>query len=344
MANRYALSVIVPTRGRRESVHRLLKSLAEQTLPAAEFEVIVVVNGVRDGTEEMVQTFPSAFQVRALWHEPPGRAAACNAGSRAAAGSILLFLDDDMEPGRVLLERHRAAHAGGTNRGVVGAAPIATDASSLPVVRFRSEGFQYKLERLAARASPLRFNDVYTGNFSVRCSTFLRAGGFDEHFQAYGHEDYELALRLQGAGIELYFCAAAEARQHYTKEFRDFARDIIAEGETAVLLAAKHPAVLAELPLARWRTRSRKARIRLGVLLAATRCWSGFTDLVIRYVEIRERRTSPENPDLYRLYRHVLDYCYWLGSSRALRERGASLRLLRALDAPTRLAGLPTIN
>lgn len=53
------------------------------------------------------------------------------------------------------------------------------------------------------------------------------AGGFDEGFRLYGHEDYEFALRLAGAGATFRFSRDALAVQHYAKTLPQLANDIM---------------------------------------------------------------------------------------------------------------------
>ena len=53
------ISVVIPTFQRRAATQRALQALARQTLPAADYEVIVSIDGSEDGTREMVAGFPA---------------------------------------------------------------------------------------------------------------------------------------------------------------------------------------------------------------------------------------------------------------------------------------------
>src|SRR5438309_8094482 len=92
------VSVIIPTYRRRESVARTLRALAQQNVPAEQYEVIVVIDGSEDGTREMLAEFHAPYPLQALWQTNRGRAAAINTGIRSAGGKVLVLLDDDMEP------------------------------------------------------------------------------------------------------------------------------------------------------------------------------------------------------------------------------------------------------
>lgn len=92
-----SLSVIIPTRNRARLLGRALLSLADQTLRAHEFEVIVVDNGSTDDTRQVCtdvgQRLPN---LRYLYEEKPGLHVGRHAGLKAAAGDILVYGDDDI--------------------------------------------------------------------------------------------------------------------------------------------------------------------------------------------------------------------------------------------------------
>jgi glycosyltransferase involved in cell wall biosynthesis len=312
------ISVVVPTYQRRDSVLRLLASFQCQTFPVARFEVIVSVDGSTDGTADAVRGFGAGLDVSALEGPNRGRAGACNAGIRAASGDVVVLLDDDMEASPGFLAAHAAAQGGKSCRAVVGAAPIVVSPDSPPFVRYMADGFRSRLERLAQPGYRLRFRDTYTGNFSAPREALLAAGGFDETFRVYGHEDYELALRLQGAGVELTYSAEALAYQHYEKTFAAFARDGIARGRTAVLFAAKHPAVVDRIKLSEygqwpWRWRALRA-----LLLRLSRVTDRVPGWIVAAVE-RLERWGPPRLDKY--YTMAIDFLYWYGAFGAMREQ-----------------------
>ena len=112
MAEQPLVSVVIPTRQRREPLRRALRALATQTAPAETYEVVIAVDGSTDGTEEMLAGLDAPFALRTVEGPRRGRAAACNAAIAAASGEVLIVLDDDMEPVPELIERHRRHHPG----------------------------------------------------------------------------------------------------------------------------------------------------------------------------------------------------------------------------------------
>ena len=82
------LSIIVPTLNEAEGIAAMLESLRE--LRRRGHEVIVVDGGSTDGTADLAEGL--ADRVLAV---SAGRAGQMNAGARAAAGDVLLFLHGD---------------------------------------------------------------------------------------------------------------------------------------------------------------------------------------------------------------------------------------------------------
>lgn len=90
------VSVIIPTHNRAKMLRRAIESVLTQTW-RGEFEVIVVSDGSRDNTEDVVTSFRDQ-RIRFLRHETSrGPSAARNTGLRAARGKYIAFLDDDDE-------------------------------------------------------------------------------------------------------------------------------------------------------------------------------------------------------------------------------------------------------
>jgi glycosyltransferase involved in cell wall biosynthesis len=310
------VSVVVPTRGRRESVGRLLRALCDQTLPPASFEVIVCVDGGDDGTRELVAGLQAPFRLQALWQPHSGRASACNTAIRAASGEVVVLLDDDMEPGGRCLAAHLAEHPAGSRRCVVGAAPIeARDAD--PLTGFMAKKFDAHLARLGRAGHEFGVRDFYSGNASIRRDVLNEVGPFDETFRTYGNEDLELAFRLRRSGVTISLSGEATARQHYEKPFGALAHDTVAKGRTAVKFAAMHPEVAPELQFASGLTGSRRWRLALRALLRLTSLAGRTPATLLRLTSLAERARWQRLDTVYHL---LLEYFYWLGVCSAQQE------------------------
>ena len=82
MGNGVDLSVVVPTYSRAGSVRRLLDALSQQTLDSGRFEVIIAIDGSRDGTLELVTEYRAPYELASTWQENSGRARARRCGGR----------------------------------------------------------------------------------------------------------------------------------------------------------------------------------------------------------------------------------------------------------------------
>lgn len=183
-------SVVIATKDRAAFLARTLDSLAAQS-GAPSFEVVVVDNGSRDETSELVKARVASVPFPlALVHVPqPNRGAARNAGIAAATGDIVVFVDDDVWLPQGFLAAHAAAQ-----RGVF---PLAVSGPIINVPDYD------------VRPKPTFAN--YSGAFFCTCNVsiwrtaLIAVGAFDEEFDLYGWEDTELGLRLRGYDVRRAF-------------------------------------------------------------------------------------------------------------------------------------------
>jgi len=195
------LSVVIATFNRPESVARLLGQLAEQTLRADAFEVVVVDDGSAEPVAPRLEALVLPYALRVVTQPNGGPAVARHRAIVAARAPLVVIVDDDMRVGPGFLAAHLAAHPAGSRRLVLGRLRVDPD-TPLPVF----ERFQLaQLDRLADDArtgrAPVRGSDVYTGNVSLRRDDYLAVGGFDATLRL--SEDAELGMRLERAGVEM---------------------------------------------------------------------------------------------------------------------------------------------
>jgi GT2 family glycosyltransferase len=311
------VSVVIPTYRRKDALLRALRSLATQSIAPDEYEVVVVVDGSDDGTREAAESSEQPYSLRVLWQGNRGRAAARNTGVAAAEAELVVMLDDDMEASPRLLEEHLKAHMAGPRLAVMGAAPIAVESSAPAPTTYIARKFNRHLEHLARAGGPLALRDFYGGNLSIRRAVFDSVHGFDERFTIYGNEDLELSLRLAAAGVSIVYEPAAIAHQSNDKNFDALARDNVAKGRTAVLLARLHPEARAQLKIGTFEREPLRRRIVVNTLLAATRVVPPLRSVVVGLVRLLGALRIPGAQFLYPL---TLDYLYLCGARDAERE------------------------
>jgi GT2 family glycosyltransferase/peptidoglycan/xylan/chitin deacetylase (PgdA/CDA1 family) len=236
------LSVVVPTYQRRDMLARTLESILDQKLADGAFEVVVVVDGSTDGTQEMLGRRFADQPIKVVETANAGPAAARNAGIRASSAGLVLFLDDDVSCPPNLLAAHLAAHEGKPPRVAFG-----------PVLGAGGRTTAAELTRLALEAYYTRMRDEWhpdtspvayvAPNTSVPRDALLMAEGFDSRF-AHAHEDADLGLRLRAMDLPFEYLPDAPVYESYSKSAQDLAsRDADTHGRGEVLLCRRHPVV-----------------------------------------------------------------------------------------------------
>lgn len=111
------VSVVIPHLNQPEQLARCLASLDSQTVPRAQFEVIVVDNGSSCDLDALARAHPGI----SLLSEPtPGPGPARNRGIAAACAPVLAFIDADCRAHPGWLEAALAGLDAPACRGVVG--------------------------------------------------------------------------------------------------------------------------------------------------------------------------------------------------------------------------------
>ena len=198
-------SIIVPTRERAGYLDVALASIAPQAA-AAGAEVLVVDDGPASATAEVASRHGARYVAHAASR---GLNAARNTGIDAARGSLLVFVDDDVEvrPGWL-------------------AALLAADALAEPCVGVLTGPIHARFEDHAFRSCgregpPITTQELgpadrdvphaWGANMTVRRRGLELAGRFDESRELYGDEQ-EWQQRLLAAGGRIRYVAGGGAR------------------------------------------------------------------------------------------------------------------------------------
>ena len=126
--------------------------------------------------------------------------------SRRRRGEIVLFNDADILASPDLLSTHLRRHRQRTGIAIVG---LEVQVKDFAEYEFKRDNPQRRGHLHPPSRKALSWLYFLTGNASVRRADLLRAGGFDESFTGYGHEDLELGYRLQRLGIAILYEPAA---------------------------------------------------------------------------------------------------------------------------------------
>ncbi len=238
MSRRY--SVVIPTYNRRDTVLLVLEALAQQEAPELLHEVVVVDDGSSDGTVEAIEQLDSPLKIRLLTGRRGGPAAARNAGIEVASGTHLLFLCDDIEPSKGLLEAHAARSR--QIRGpcaVVGRVDWPPDKEVSHLENYVIENYHFGFERFEGREE-LPFYGFITANLSIERGLIIELDGFDDSF-SYGWEDTDLGLRAVNVGVPIIYAPDALGYHHHDVTPTSYCRRQAAVGASSVRFLRKHP-------------------------------------------------------------------------------------------------------
>ncbi|MBB5078752.1 glycosyltransferase family 2 protein [Nonomuraea endophytica] len=211
-------SIVIPYKQRLRNIRAVFTSLAEQTLAADRFEVVV---GALEYCEEYVaacREFAGRLNIvsvlsDAAWNVSHAR----NLAMRQASGQVTVILDADMALPAGLLERLYLDHfARGQNVCVLGQAvgysgkESVEEVTALPYSHYREVLARIEREgaepdvRWGVRPLPLPWALVWSGLVALPTATVRGHDlAFDEGFQGWGAEDQEWGWRIHASGTPI---------------------------------------------------------------------------------------------------------------------------------------------
>ncbi|WP_245436837.1 glycosyltransferase family 2 protein [Rhizobium chutanense] len=314
------ISVIIPTHNRAAMLRSLLGRLDAQRDGTPAFEILVVADGCEDDTLAMLASLRTRVPLRTLSLPGVGPALARNAGSQVASGRLLIFLDDDIEPGENFVWAHVVEHQRQPGGVVLGPYPplphIAKDRFRLNARAWWTRHF----ERVSRPGHRFAFTDVLTGNLSLDAELFHAMGGLDPQF-ARAREDFEFGLRLIKKGVPIRFApdALGYHLEHQTSTLTGKMVRRHQEGRSDALMARKHPDIQRLLEIHRFAGRTgRKRRLQMTI---ATRAGSVLDPLVKAGPRVLQMLEKAGLRRLYeKLERQLNGYHYLRGAAEVLGE------------------------
>lgn len=239
------ISIIISVDDSR-ALLRLLDGLPAQTYPLDRVEILIGASRNRIDLAQACRPYETDLPLRLVEASGESETERRNCAIAAASGGLLLFLDNQVEPGPGLIEAHVRAHQRHPGHVVIGAFNLNfPDPTGFLAIGLRSwwEDRFYAMRRPGHRYS---YRDLIGGNFSVEAAILTRLGHFDPAFR-WG-ADYELGLRLLKAGIPFTF--VPEARCDYSEpDDNEFVfRRAGQEGRLSYLLEQHYPELQPVLP------------------------------------------------------------------------------------------------
>ncbi len=206
-------SIVISTNNRAEALRSTLAALAAQDIPATNYEVLVINDGSRDATAEVLAAVAVPFTLRTFrLGTNRGVSAARNVGLRNAVGTYVILVSDDLLVPPNFISAHVATLEVHPDAWVVGGFRQHPSLTETPFGRFL-DGLerQFELARigLPIEAELYEMTVPTARNLSLRRSDLSLTGLFDERFRV-TCEDQDLAERARKHGIRFIYNAALE--------------------------------------------------------------------------------------------------------------------------------------
>lgn len=216
------LSVVLATYNREETMRTTLRLLGQQTLPKNKYEVIVIDDGSKDNTVDMVREFINTadYDIRLLHHENRGPGYTQNRGIREARGPWVLLMADDIHAFPGMLEAHYRMHEQHPDPNIAVAGKV-TQSPHMPQTVFLKNWNPFRYDQLE-QLEELSYINFWACNISVKRQFMLDHGMFLER-RAAAHEDVELGWRLYKSGGLRVLYSKEAAAYHYHEENLDAA-------------------------------------------------------------------------------------------------------------------------
>jgi GT2 family glycosyltransferase len=190
------ISVVIPTRHRPTELRNCLRSLSSQTLPATEWELVIVEDGNEWGEDKLLASAFPELSLRYLQQAHAGCGAARNRGAEAARGKYVAFIDDDcLLPPDWLAKMATCIEK--SDGGMIAGRPV----NALKENVF-SEATQHLIDYMLAyfNAKPDSATLAIGCNFAVPTEKFRALGGFAPQFYRQAAEEREFCFRWVASG------------------------------------------------------------------------------------------------------------------------------------------------
>ena len=223
------VSIVIPVFNQLEYTKKCLNAIFKNTRYAP-FEIVVVNNGSSDGTTDFLQSLQSKTKnLKVVQNKTNlGFARACNQGARVAAGTYLVFLNNDTEVQPYwLVKLFETAH-NDPQVGAVGAKLLYPDGSvqhaGVLITRDERNGnplapWHIHLGKNGndARVNvPYRYQAVTGACMLLKKEDFVVVNGFDENYHN-GYEDVDLCFKLGQLGKTIVYQPAARVIHYESK-------------------------------------------------------------------------------------------------------------------------------
>jgi GT2 family glycosyltransferase len=262
------VSIIVSTYNRGKLLGSLIDSLLKQNYPHDKMEIIIINDGSKDDTKEILKQYP----VKAInLTTNKGISYARNIGIKFSNGDIICITDDDCiadsnwvaEIVRMFSKDHEIDAVGGRIEGYrmetifekfaqFSKRPLITHStlSTEKPIRFF---FDYIVRFLSTSQvipkNGARLIQIASSNCALKRDVLEEVGGFSTHFER--SVDYDLSCRLNRLQKKMVYCNDAIIKHKHRSNLFDFIRKCYLVGKMHTMVCKFHssPKLVYPLPI-----------------------------------------------------------------------------------------------
>jgi mycofactocin system glycosyltransferase len=229
------VSVIIPTKDRREEVTECLESIFAQDYPKEKIEVIVVDDGSQDETGDVVAGFPCRLLTN---QKSRGQSYCRNLGAREAHGEILAFLDSDCVASNTWLKALVPYFQWDQVSAVGGYVDGYFQASALDRYEKAFSPLNLGSHILLGTNNDSTFY-VPTCNLLVRRQAFIETGGIRESLHV--GEDVDFCWRLRKKGYDVIYIPRGIVKHKHRSRLGRMLKRRADYGTSEAILYGMHP-------------------------------------------------------------------------------------------------------
>ncbi len=228
------ISIIIPAYNSERTIGKSLEACQAQDYPNDRFEIIVINDGSRDGTEKIIKY----YDVRYICHQGnKGPASARNTGWKNAKGDYVFFLDSDCIPDRDWLSKTMAHYTREDIVCVGGRYGIANEESLLASCIYTE--FLVRYSRM-----PGFTKYIGSHGYSFRKNFLERIGGYNEEYTAASGEDNDLAYRILASGYKPMFDQEIVIRHYFPTRLLSYLKTQMIHGYWRMKLYKDFPKMM----------------------------------------------------------------------------------------------------
>lgn len=225
------ITFVIPMYNAERHIENVLEAIFSQDR-SAPMEVIVVNDGSRDGSLEIVKGLKDKMGLKIIDQPNQGAVAATNNGFKAAKHDIVCSIDSDVILRKDWLKKILEEF----NDPAVGA--VQGYYKTPHGVSFFARMMGYDVEARYDAIKTKYVTQVCTGDTAYRKSALDKVGLFDPQFK-YGY-DNDMSYRLQNAGYRLVFIKDALCDHYWKADLKDYIKQQYRSAYGRMQLVRKH--------------------------------------------------------------------------------------------------------